>query len=59
MYARRALARADKPPFAGPLAAALDATDAIRCQAQSFLPDYATELKGDDLPSLWSREPSG
>ncbi|MFM2163086.1 MAG: hypothetical protein RLZZ383_2598 [Pseudomonadota bacterium] len=45
----------DAPPFAPHLDHALATTAAIRGLVQPFLPDYATEVDGDLLPSLWSR----
>lgn len=51
--ARVARARAEGPPWVGPVHQALAATAAIRGLAGQFLSDYATEIEGDPLPSLW------
>ena len=51
--ARQAIARSQEPPWVGPLEAALAATAAIRGVVQPFLDDYATEVEGDGLPSIW------
>lgn len=53
--ARDAIARAQRPPFAGPIDDALRATAALRGVVAPFLADYATEIDDDPLPSLWSR----
>lgn len=53
--ARDAIARADQAPWVGPVNEALAATAAIRGVLRPFLPDYATEIDGDGLPSLWGR----
>jgi hypothetical protein len=53
--ARRAIAASQAAPFAPTLDDALAATAALRASLAPFLRDYATELDGDDLPSLWSR----
>lgn len=54
--AKEALARADAPPFAEPLAAALAATAAIHTAVQPFLADYQHDGQGADLPSLWDAD---
>lgn len=56
--ARQALADADAPPFAGPLAAALVATRALHDQMQGFLADYQSDVPDDSLPSLWDQGPT-
>ena len=43
-------------PWAEPLDGALAATAALKAVLTPFLPDYATDSEGDDLPSLWSRQ---
>jgi hypothetical protein len=53
--ASRAIATSQRPPFAPAIDEALAATAALRAAATPFLRHYATELDGDDLPSLWSR----
>lgn len=51
--ARQAIDRAQGDPWAEPLQRALMATARIREVLAGFLPDYATEIEGDALPSLW------
>lgn len=51
---RQSVERASAEPFAGPVAEALAATAAIRAVVRPFLPDYATEIEADPLPSLWA-----
>lgn len=53
--AARAIARAQGEPWVGPVTEALQATAAMRRAVQPFLADYATEIPGDPLPSLWER----
>ena len=53
--AREAFARADGPPWTGPVNEALAATAAIRGVVKPFLAEYATEIADDPLPSLWIR----
>jgi hypothetical protein len=43
------------PPFQPAVDDALRATAAIRGVLGPFLPDYATEIEGDALPSLWAQ----
>jgi hypothetical protein len=50
-----AIERAKGPPWGETLQAALRATAAIRGITAQFLSDYATDLEGDALPSLWGR----
>jgi hypothetical protein len=52
---RVAIARAQGEPWAGPMDHALSATAALKKVVAGFLPDYATEVEADDLPSLWAR----
>jgi hypothetical protein len=54
VFTQRAISRAEKAPFATPLARALRATAAIRAEIKPFLNDYATEFEQDALPSLWN-----
>jgi hypothetical protein len=54
--ARDAWTRAHGPPWAGPLGAALTATASLRAVLAQFLPDYATDIEGDALPSLWAAD---
>lgn len=53
--AREAHARAFGPPWGVHLLAALDATAQIERTVAPFLADYATDIPGDPLPSLWAR----
>ena len=53
--ARDVWPRVDAAPFAPHLDHALATTAAIRACVAPFLADYATEVEGDPLPSLWSR----
>lgn len=52
---RPAVERAQRKPFAEPLAGALAATERLRAAVEPFLPDYASEVEEDPLPSLWAR----
>jgi hypothetical protein len=52
---RAAIARSVEAPWGEPIEAALTATRAFRSIVRPFLSDYATEVEGDSLPSLWSR----
>lgn len=56
--AQQAVARADGPPWAGPVMDALRATAALHAVVAPFLPTYQTELDDDPLPSLWAADPS-
>lgn len=49
-----AVARADGPPWAEPVQAALAATAQIRDVLAPFLASYATDIADDALPSLWN-----
>ena len=53
--AEQAIVRAAQPPFAPHLQRAMQATRAIADVVRPWLTDYATEIEGDTLPSLWSR----
>lgn len=53
--AREAFAEAHGDPWGAVVPAAIAATAAIRAAVAPFLPDYATDLDDDALPSLWSR----
>jgi hypothetical protein len=53
--AEEAIARVQRPPFWPVVDEALGATAALRKVITPFLTDYATEIDGDELPSLWSR----
>ncbi|MFZ5479370.1 MAG: hypothetical protein ACOZNI_21580 [Myxococcota bacterium] len=53
--ARDSLARAAGAPWGLPLADALAATARIRDVLTPFLPDYASDVADDPLPSLWGR----
>ena len=50
---RDAVQRAMGAPWTDPLEQALEATRQIGCFVNPFLTDYATEISGDTLPSLW------
>lgn len=52
--ARAAIARSQAAPFDPALEQALAATAALGGIVAPFLPDYATELDVDPLPSLWT-----
>lgn len=52
--ARAAIATSQAPPLSPALDEALAATAALRAIVRPFLADYATEVEGDTLPSLWS-----
>ena len=52
--ARRVIARADEEPWRAPVAEALAATGRFRDLLRPFLPDYATDVPDDPLPSLWA-----
>jgi hypothetical protein len=52
--AAQAVERAQQPPFCGPIRAALEATQQVGRCVSAFLDDYASEVAGDTLPSLWS-----
>lgn len=52
--ARVAYERAQGEPWSAPLTAAFGATAQIVAALQAFLPEYATDIEGDTLPSLWS-----
>ncbi len=52
--ARVAYQRALGEPWVAPLGAAFSATAAIVGTLAPFLSDYATDIDGDTLPSLWS-----
>lgn len=54
--AAEAIRRAEGAPWAGPVGEALRATAAIHGVVRPFLADYATEIEGDPLPSLWARD---
>lgn len=53
--AAAAIATAQAPPFTPVVDEALAATARLRGVVTDFLEDYATEVEGDPLPSLWSR----
>ncbi len=53
--AREAFARAELAPWRQPVEDALRATAALSQVVAPFLPDYASDLADDTLPSLWSR----
>lgn len=53
--ARVAEARARGAPWGEALDHALRATAGLRAVVAPFLPDYATDLADDRLPSLWAR----
>jgi hypothetical protein len=53
--ARVVIERARGEPWAAPLAEALRATAQLRDVVTPFMPDYATDIANDALPSLWSR----
>jgi hypothetical protein len=53
--AREATARSSRRPWGDPLREALEATARIHQVVVPFLSDYATDVPGDDLPSLWGR----
>ena len=53
--AREAFARSKRAPFVDGLQAALAATAQIRSAIRPLLPDYATDIANDSLPSLWAR----
>ncbi len=50
-----ALERAAGEPWGAPMASAFQATAKLRDALAPFLPDYATDLEADELPSLWGR----
>lgn len=54
--AAAAIARSRAAPFQPHLDAALQATAALRDTVTPFLDAYATEVDGDDLPSLWASD---
>ncbi len=49
-----AVARVQRPPFWGPLSAAMEATARIRAVVAEFEGDYDSELPDDPLPLLWA-----
>lgn len=53
--ARDSWSRAWGAPWGEPLRAALEGHAAIRAVLQPLLPDYASDVADDPLPSLWSR----
>ncbi|MFN7145027.1 MAG: hypothetical protein ACK4YP_14720 [Myxococcota bacterium] len=53
--AKVALERAAGEPWGGPMAEAFVATARMKEALAPFLPDYATDLPDDALPSLWAR----
>ena len=54
--ARAAYARAGEAPWGAPLRAALAAHAEIRRVVLPFLPDYASDVEDDPLPSLWAQD---
>lgn len=50
-----ALERARGEPWGRPMREAFEATARMRDALAPFLPDYATDLPDDTLPSLWGR----
>ena len=51
-----AIARAALPPFAPALQQAFADTARVRAIVKGYLPDYATEIEGDALPSWWGAD---
>lgn len=51
--AREAFTRAQGEPWGRPVNEALRATAALRATLSPFLPDYATDVEGDELPTVW------
>lgn len=49
-----AIGRAGEAPWVGPVNEALAATAAIQGVLRPFLPEYATEIDADALPSIWA-----
>lgn len=49
-----AVARVQRPPFWGPLSAAMQATRALRDVVDDFAGDYVSEVPGDALPLWWA-----
>ncbi|GDX81921.1 hypothetical protein LBMAG42_37320 [Deltaproteobacteria bacterium] len=52
-HAFNSFVRAQAAPWGEPLAAVLAAHASIRDAVTPFLPDYATDIPDDPLPSLW------
>ncbi|MCB9777065.1 MAG: hypothetical protein H6742_00710 [Alphaproteobacteria bacterium] len=50
-----AVARVQRPPFWGPISAALQATRTMRDLVDGFGDDYVSELPDDPLPLWWQR----
>ena len=55
LLARQAIERSKGEPWAGPIEKALEATRQIGGCVAPFLEQYASEVAGDTLPSLWDK----